>query len=110
MNSEEQASHPVGAQTTLGGLSARDLVFVSHATPEDNEFSRWLPCFTHIRIPFLVPPEMRVASICHFAEHMHKVRGIPAFIEYEHAVGSSRLNKFGKLCKLVQIRGSNYPK
>jgi hypothetical protein len=42
MNSEAKPSHPAEAQTTIGVLPTRDLIFVSHATPEDNEFSRWL--------------------------------------------------------------------
>jgi hypothetical protein len=41
MNSELKRSPQVGVQTTVGVLLTRDLVFVSHATPEDNEFARW---------------------------------------------------------------------
>jgi hypothetical protein len=42
MNSEAKPSTPMSAPAETGVVPARDLVFVSHATPEDNEFSRWL--------------------------------------------------------------------
>lgn len=35
---------------------------------------------------------------------MHKTPGSTAFLDYEQAVGSSRLTKFGNLCEFVQKR------